>query len=213
MKYHPTPELLIRYSAGSLKPALSFVVATHVQHCEMCSKQQQELEQLAAINIEQYNNEPLSDASFDQLWQRLDEEEQPDVKSDLNIAVASDEQSELKAILNGDYEGLEWHSIGAKIKRAAIPVLDDNNLIEVLRFAPNAKIPQHTHKGNEYTMILEGAYTDELDEFVVGDFIHLNQDHHHTPVASNKGCVCLAVTDAPMHFTGLLGPVLNLFSR
>ena len=54
---------------------------------------------------------------------------------------------------------------------------------------------------------------DELGEFGVGDFIHVNQNHHHRPVASKDGCVCIAVTDAPMHFTGVLGPVLNYFTR
>ncbi|MBT8449334.1 MAG: ChrR family anti-sigma-E factor [Gammaproteobacteria bacterium] len=212
MKFHPSPELLLRYSAGTLTPAMSFVVASHVQQCNICQSTQDNLEYMGGVSIENYADSTVNDASFDSLLNRLEDNPTSD-QSNLNIPLATDYQSMFSDIVDKKYENVGWQSIAGKIDRAEVNVADGDNQVEILRFAPNAKIPQHTHKGNEYTVILEGSYTDELGEFGVGDFIHMNQNHHHRPVASKKGCVCIAVTDAPMHFTGVLGPVLNLFAR
>lgn len=212
MKFHPSPELLLRYSAGTLTPAMSFVVASHVQQCSICQSTQDNLEYMGGVSIENYADSTVNDASFDSLLNRLEDNPISD-QSNLNIPLATDYQSMFSDIVDKKYENVGWQSIAGKIERAEVNVADGDNQVEILRFAPNAKIPQHTHKGNEYTVILEGSYTDELGEFGVGDFIHMNQNHHHRPVASKHGCVCIAVTDAPMHFTGVLGPVLNLFAR
>lgn len=212
MKFHPSPELMLRYSAGTLTPAMSFIVATHVKQCDICQSAQDGLEYLGGTSIETYDDSVVGETSFDKLLDRLGEEtfeENPN----LDLPLAQDYQAMFQDISDKKYDGIAWQSIAGKIDRAEVEVADGDNQIELLRFAPNAKIPQHTHKGNEYTVILEGSYKDELGEFGVGDFIHVNQNHHHRPIASDKGCVCIAVTDAPMHFTGVLGPVLNLFTR
>jgi putative transcriptional regulator len=213
MKFHPSPELLIRYAAGSMSPAMSFVVATHIAHCDACRAQQAQLEDFGGDSIESYGDAQVKDSEFDSLWSKLGSTPEQTEQSDLGIAIPTDYQPVFKKLLDRDYSNVNWQSIAGKIDRAEMTIDDADNQIEILRFARNAKIPQHTHKGNEYTVILEGAYSDEMGDFQVGDFIHLNGDHHHRPVAGKEGCVCIAVTDAPMHFTGMLGPVLNLFSR
>lgn len=215
MKFHPSPELLIRYAAGSLSPALSFVVATHVKQCDVCRAQQDELETYGGDSIESCEDAHISAGGFADLWQQLEGTEVVNLvdQDDLQLAIASDYQPLLKRLIDCNYDELEWQSVGSKIKRASLSIDDNDNQIEILKFAGDAKIPQHTHKGNEFTVILSGSYRDEIGEFGAGDFIHLGQNDHHRPIAGKEGCVCIAVTDAPMHFTGMLGPVLNLFAR
>ena len=216
MKFHPTPELLVRYTAGTLSPALAFVVSVHIEHCEKCRSYQASLENLGGKSIESYDGLSIDEKAFESLWSNLEPQMEADkqVEETLSDAVlATDYLPILKQLVDRDYTNVDWQSVGRKIHRADIAIDDDNNQIEILRFASEAKIPSHTHKGNEYTVILDGDYTDEMGTFEQGDFIHLNGNHKHRPVAGKNGCVCIAVTDAPMHFTGLLGPVLNLFTR
>ena len=205
MKFHPSPELLLRYAAGSMSPAMSFVVATHIHHCEICRAQQASIEGFGGDSIESYEDAKFNENSFDALWHRIGHSasEMNGYNSDLSVALATDYQSVLKQLVDRDYTGINWQSVAKKIQRAEVSIDDSENQIELLKFEGAAKIPQHTHKGNEYTVILQGSYKDEMGRFEVGDFIHLNENHHHRPIADEDGCVCIAVTDAPMHFTGI----------
>ena len=213
MKFHPSPELLIRYAAGSLTPAMSFVIATHIKHCDTCQAQQNSLEAFGGVSIESCPDSEMTDRAFEALMGIIDDDDVIPAPSVEEYALASDYQPLLERLVNKDYDNVEWQHVAKKISHAELEIDDNNNKIELLKFGAGAKIPSHTHKGNEFTVILEGSYTYEIGEFVAGDFIHLSDNHHHRPVAGKEGCVCIAVTDAPMHFTGPIGPILNYFTR
>ncbi len=213
MKFHPSPDLLIRYAAGSLSPAMSFVIATHIKHCDACQAQQKSLEAFGGVSIETCPDVEMNDRSFEALMGFIDDNDDVTPLASEDYALASDYQPMLERLINGEYDDVEWEHVARKISHAELAIDDSDNKIELLKFKPGAKIPSHTHKGNEYTVILEGSYEDEMGEFVAGDFIHLTDSHHHRPVAGKKGCVCIAVTDAPMHFTGPIGPILNYFTQ
>ena len=64
------------------------------------------------------------------------------------------------------------------------------------------------------TMVLQGAYRDELDRFGRGDVEIADQDLTHTPVAeAGLDCICLAATDAPLRFNALLPRIAQPFLR
>ena len=68
--------------------------------------------------------------------------------------------------------------------------------------------------GDEYTVILEGSFSDEAGLYHKGDFLLRDASHEHTPVATlDKYCICLAVTEAPIQLTGFFGRLLNPFIR
>ena len=74
MKFHPSPELLLRYSAGTLSPAMSFIVASHVQQCPICQNAVKSLEYMGGTSIENYADSQMNDTGFDILLGRLGEE-------------------------------------------------------------------------------------------------------------------------------------------
>lgn len=215
MKFHPSPELLVRYSAGTLTPAMSFVIAMHIKHCDACREQQGTLEAFGGVSIETSPHTEMTDTAFEALMGIIDDTEETEVMNTTaaDAAIATDYIPVLERLANNDYNGIDWQHVAKKISHAELAIDDQNNKIELLKFAAGAKIPAHTHKGNEFTVVIEGSYTDEMGEFVAGDFVHLTGDHHHKPVAGKEGCVCVAVTDAPMEFTGPIGPILNYFTR
>ncbi len=214
MKFHPSPELLVRYSAGTISPAMSFVLAMHIKHCDACKEQQGSLEAFGGVSIENSPHSEMADHAFEALMGLIDDDAHIDALNPgmEEVAIATDYMPILERLVNGDYSDIEWQHVAKKISHAELAIDDQNNKIELLKFEAGAKIPSHTHKGNEFTVILEGSYSDEMGDFVPGDFIHLTENHHHKPVAGDKGCVCIAVTDAPMQFTGPIGPILNYFT-
>jgi putative transcriptional regulator len=57
----------------------------------------------------------------------------------------------------------------------------------------------------ELTLVLQGAFQDEDGYYGRGDIEIASQDVYHTPVADiSEDCICLAVTDAPLKFKGLI---------
>jgi len=80
----------------------------------------------------------------------------------------------------------------------------------LLRIAPGSKLPLHSHRGNELTMILDGAYDDMLGHFGPGDVADLDGETNHQPVTSpGVPCICVAATDAPLKFSGWVARTLQ----
>ena len=84
-----------------------------------------------------------------------------------------------------------------------------------LLFIPaGAAVPDHGHNGMELTMVLQGAFSDEVDHFARGDVEIADEDLEHTPVADiSEDCICLAVTDAPLKFNKLMPRLFQPFLR
>ena len=78
---------------------------------------------------------------------------------------------------------------------------------ELLRIEPGCGAPRHTHDGHEFTLVMQGAFKDS-DNTVYrrGDICMAGPEKTHKPVAEpGPVCLALALTDAPLAFTGLLG--------
>ena len=71
-------------------------------------------------------------------------------------------------------------------------------------------IPDHGHRGTELTLVLQGAFRDEDGRFGPGDLEIADEALEHTPIAeAGEDCICLAATDAPLRFRGLLPRMLQ----
>jgi anti-sigma factor ChrR (cupin superfamily) len=71
----------------------------------------------------------------------------------------------------------------------------------LLRYEPGAQLPAHAHTDYEHIIILEGSQRDEHDKAAYGVgtcVINPPGSGHH--VASDHGCVVLAVWNAPVAF-------------
>jgi putative transcriptional regulator len=87
-------------------------------------------------------------------------------------------------------------------------------IASLLKIAPGAGLPLHTHRGNELTLVLSGGFTDETGAFRRGDLEVADGALEHRPVAMpDQPCICLAVTDAPLNFRGPLGWFFNQWAR
>ena len=85
-------------------------------------------------------------------------------------------------------------------------------VLRLLKIQPGTTMPRHSHKGGELTLILRGAYEDELGKFGVGDLADLDTDHTHSPKAvGDAPCICLIATAAPLAFKTLSGRIAQPF--
>ena len=75
-------------------------------------------------------------------------------------------------------------------------------------------VPEHTHRGTEMTLVVNGHFSDGLSDYKSGDFTVMDGNHVHTPTtSSDEGCLVFSVVDKPLHFTSGWARLINPFSH
>ena len=149
------------------------------------------------------------------LWDRVLDQTK-NVKSPSKI---SDEQdpllSQLPITLRSHLKNNEvkWKSF-KDVKVASLLPKENNEKLELIHVMPGAKIPQHTHEGNESFLVLHGSYSDEYGSYKQGSVQVRSDDHDHTPVGhAQTGCIGLAYTHGKIKFSGKFGKLLNIIAN
>ena len=108
---------------------------------------------------------------------------------------------------------VKWKSF-KDVKVASVLPKENNEKLELIHVMPGAKIPQHTHEGNENFLVLHGSYSDEYGTYKQGSVQVRSDDHNHTPIGHAKtGCIGLAYTHGKIKFSGKFGKLLNLIAN
>jgi anti-sigma factor ChrR (cupin superfamily) len=68
-----------------------------------------------------------------------------------------------------------------------------------LRYQPGASVPPHEHMGYEHIFILAGEQSDERGNYPQGTLL-IHQPATSHQVSSAKGCIALAIWQAPVRF-------------
>ena len=75
-------------------------------------------------------------------------------------------------------------------------------------------VNEHTHRGTEYTLVIDGEFSDGLEKYDTGDFIYMDGDKTHSPKSdASEGCLVFSIVDQPLHFTSGFARLLNPFSH
>jgi putative transcriptional regulator len=204
ISHHVDDEMLLAYSAGSLAEGWSIGVASHLSLCPHCRKRYALLENLGGYLLE--NEYAISEKSGD--WEQLKERvlSTPQENSTAQRQAAND--SMLPAPLLRYVEnagGLKWKNYGSAVAQMVIPTNDRSTTVRLLKIRAGQPVPEHTHGGTEFTMVLQGTFSDEVSSFGRGDVEVSDGAVMHTPVAhAGEDCICLAVTDKPLKFKSRL---------
>ena len=212
-KYHPTDEHLAYYSAASLPLSQALCISIHIEHCHECSQKLRRLNQVGGEMIQQLKPCAVPEGLKESLLTQLDPSHisiEPQRHTNSNPSIPRS----LRQFIDSDYDEISWNRASGDIETHELCRDQNNAKVELLRIKPGGSPGTHTHMGDEYTVILEGSFSDEAGLYHKGDFLVRDSSHRHTPVATlDRPCVCLAVTEAPIQLTGFLGRLLNPFIR
>lgn len=207
--YHPDDMILMDYAAGSLSIPESLAVAMHLCFCHDCRQHVKNLNHLGGALLETIKPASTDSDSFEALMATL--EIQPRSISDVETAQKGDGKTAqhfinpLQRYLPTSLVDLPWQRQTKYFSKFDVtPLVNVKGFrVTLQKISAGAKAPKHTHKGNEYTVVLSGGFSDELGVYHEGDFIARNTTHHHSPTAlQNETCICLTVLSAPLKFTG-----------
>lgn len=121
----------------------------------------------------------------------------------------------LARLLPSSIDELPWRTLGPGLKQFNLSDQPRKaGAFKLVKAEPGATFSQHTHEHRELTFVVSGSYTDELGTFKTGDIADLDGQHMHCPVIdSDKPCISLIATDAPVRFSGVFSKMLQPFVR
>ncbi len=212
-----TEVLLMEYAAGALDEACALLAATYVALCPEARRYYRRCEQIGGILME-YDCRPvrMHQDSLQHVLDRLDTagSETPEPASAAPDRHDAPFPAPLQQHLDREPRAPRWKRFGQGMQYMVLNTMAGEYSAQLVRMAPGAKAPRHSHPGIEMTLVLEGGFSDEYGHYQAGDLVIADDGIEHTPVADEpEGCLCFAVTDRPVHFSSGLYRLLNLLTR
>ncbi|MBL3569554.1 transcriptional regulator [Rhodovulum sulfidophilum] len=203
--HHLTDDILMAHASGSLPEAFGLVVATHVSLCDECRARLAGYEAVGGAVLE--DADPAVAMAEDSLAATLrliaamPEDDRVDAPAPAEGGVFP---MPLRDYVGGDADAVQWRALGGGVRQAVLPTARDAT-VRLLYIPAGMAMPDHGHGGMELTLVLQGAFEDAGGRYGRGDVEVAGEDLDHTPVAApGPDCICLAATDAPLKFHGLL---------
>ncbi|MBT1445843.1 ChrR family anti-sigma-E factor [Shewanella sp. JM162201] len=232
INHHPSDEMLLAHAAGETSFAMALALSAHCELCHQCAERVSLLQQKLArhhlsapsgvnalddaTRVETRTEAQQSDwLNMDSLFDAITatEAEEPVLtKGDLGPAVTAVKGEQFilprtfRQLIHSDLAS-SWKGLG-NVSRLRFDTQDGKARASLLHIAAGGEIPEHTHKGVEITLLLDGHFSDEFGSYGPGDFMLMDGSKQHTPITQD-GCLCFTVVDAPLHFTRGLSKLLN----
>jgi putative transcriptional regulator len=201
-KFHPELDLLTEHAAGSLPLAQAACVSVHMNYCEQCRRTSSQLQDMGAALFEGQQPEAVGDTLLNAVLARLDDEAPLSYAKSTGWS-AGKTPAILQRLMSGDLTDLVWKKITSSLSISYLKTGDPNYEFALYHIKAGGKIPEHTHRGSEMTLVLEGGFSDADGSYHQGDFLLRQPSDVHAPTAvQSEDCICLAVLDAPLKFTG-----------
>jgi putative transcriptional regulator len=213
MSRHPAPdELLLDYVAGALAHGPALAVALHVALDPAARRAAERLDALGGALMEDQSETAPDEAALERTLARLDKiavEPRPAPRTPrpgfewapppLGRHIAADAR---------------WRNVLGGFEEIRLRLPGDSHRVSLLRLKPGRGLPMHRHVGAEYTVVLQGGYTDSTGNYGVGDFAVGPGPEQHEPIAdAGEPCIALIVIERPIVLTGPIGRWLNPLVR
>lgn len=209
-RHHPDSLSLMEYSAGNLSDPHALCIRLHLDQCPHCQSRVDTLDSLGAVMMEHQPRASVSETMFDDILARIDgAPPEPVIPETPKLSV-------LRKLLGDDLNSLPW-----KRQLGDVSVLDiserfpgQKEQVVLQKIVAGGKAPAHTHRGQETTIVLQGAFADQKGVFNQWDFVVLTDQDEHKPVAVGcEDCITLSILSAPVKLTGTFTRMLNPFIR
>lgn len=209
IRHHVSDQLLMAYAAGALPEAFSLVLATHLSMCDDCRARAASFDALGGAVLEDCGSTAVQDDALQACLARLGTPEAPRPPARRQGLFPRP----LQDYIGGDLESVRWRPLGMGVRQAILRT-DRNAMARLLYIPAGQAVPDHGHRGTELTLVLQGAFADATDRFGPGDLEIADEELEHTPVAEpGLPCICLAATDAPLRFSGMIPRLLQPIFR
>lgn len=220
INFHPSDEQLRDFAAGVVEPKLALMISAHCDLCRVCTEKLFIMTQeLAGESMEVHANTKGDEmALFGDMMQNIVDSPEVEPASGQELSpplLELDGKSFILPRSLGRFgrKTQGWKKLVGKLWQAQVDLGGDARA-EFIYMEKGGSVPEHTHKGNEWTLVINGEFEDGKHHYGTGDLILLDSAHTHTPVSNDPdGCLVFSIVDKPLHFTSGIARLLNPFSH
>jgi putative transcriptional regulator len=202
---HLIPEdLLMAYAAGTSGEALSLLAACHLTLSPESRAQLQTLEAVGGELIAELPPADLAPGSLEAMLARLDEPVPampPPPPGDPTFPAP------LRRLMG---PSPTWRKVWPGVHVLDLPIRFGTEPVRLTRLAPGIEIPRHSHGGQEYSLVLQGGFSDRGGDFVRGDVAVADDTvEHHLDIHDDGECITLVCLDSPLVPRSLKGTIAH----
>lgn len=210
MMTHPTDTtlddgLFLDAASGAGPLAVRVLAACHAELNDEAAQRFDCAETAFGALLETAPSAAVSSTLFARTMAELDD--QVDEPYDDASASWADMPKALRSVLPDDASA-RWSPRFGGMKEIVLDGLCESGVTaRLLKLPAGWRAPEHTHGGDEITLVLQGSFRDEVSRYAVGEVCHAASGHLHAPVVdSDEDCICLAVEFGPLKPTN---PILS----
>ena len=200
--HHPDDSLLMAYASGTADEATALIIATHLHYCAICRVKSAQLETIGGSLLEEIAPQAMAAGALEATLAKLDQVKP--YERPRRAPSRDGTPGVLRSYLGGDLRDVRWRQMGPQLAYA--PLFRRGDVAaRLLRGVPGTESGVHSHRGLEYTLVLQGGYTDVTGSYAPGDLQVMEAGGRHNPVADpGEDCINLAVTTGRLKFDSLI---------
>ncbi len=209
--HHPPTELLVDYVTGASSAAEALLLATHLAVCLECRATIRACEAVGGSLLDTITPARLPPNLLNRTLTSIDISEDAIAANRRPIDV----RAPLRAYLDSRKTPLRSRRLPLGFRATRLPFGDTTDRVWLMT-APGGRGPlRHSHIADEWTVVLEGGFSDDYGTYAAGDFAYVEADSQHRPSAEpGEGCTCLVlVRKSPIYLTlpgRLIAPFVKL---
>ncbi|MBI5615036.1 MAG: cupin domain-containing protein [Gammaproteobacteria bacterium] len=203
ISHHPDLAWLLDFAAGNLSRGTELVLSAHLTVCAECRAEVARAESFGARLLADAAPAAPKLSARDVLLAA-----KQGASASAGVTRSRGRVRDLEGFVSTWLEcslgGLAWRWGGPGLRMANLS-RSDGERIWLLHAKPGTVLPRHTHQGAELTLVLKGGYFSRSEIYSPGDVEDADEETLHQPVITTGGeCLCLAVTEGPLKFSGLV---------
>jgi putative transcriptional regulator len=219
IKSHPNDATLLSFVEGILPPTNALLLSAHCDMCETClNKTRMLTESLASTIFSEGSSDAAIPREFVSMFESITHDNtllDADCVQTVKKSIDLDGRSFLLPNTLARYADKigEWSHLVGKIWHASVDI-GGGSLAQFIFMENGGSVPEHSHKGTELTLVINGSFADGVSFYSSGDFISLDHEHTHAPTAdAHEGCLVFIILDKPLHFTSGWARLINPLSH
>ena len=218
LNHCPSSATLADFSFGNGFSLSDIVLRAHISACRHCRQKIREIETIGSdllmSEIHSYIGPTLNnlDVNVNKILDGYDSPtDSVDAKNDvLSKSKADDFELDnsldclFPSYLDCSFDALPWRSAGKDIQLCKLRE-DGNSRLWMVKGKPGAKLPKHSHRGQELTLVLKGSYACSSNIYQPGDLHECDDENTHQPIiVGDTDCISLVATEGDLKFDNLL---------
>ncbi len=222
ISYHPDSRYLTDFATANLPLAEAVCVSAHLEFCGKCRAHVQQLTDVGGHMFARLQPEAVSEDSFAALMARVSAgAQQPAAPVTLAVQAPREDADDaaqsnvflpraVRRLVSGSLDKLRWVQLGKALRVAPLQVSDESRETAIYDIRAGGRMPEHEHRGEEITVLLQGSFSDADGSYSRGDFVVRHAGETHQPTATmDKDCICLVCLERPVRPRGLLYRLLE----